>query len=230
VKYTMLSPDPDEAHAKVIALVPAGAHVLEVGAATGYITERLRAHGASVVAIEPELAAVEAAAARGVEIRNCYVDDLLDDYRGTFDYALVADVVEHVNNPQHFLRTTAELLKPSGKLILSVPNIAHWTARLSVARGRFNYTERGIFDDTRVRFYTAATLETLLEGSGFRVVLKDAALGLFDYPRVPSLMRRIGLHKLIRPAARRLAKVRPALFGYQFIWLAERRDKAPARG
>lgn len=224
MKYTNFSPDPDEAHAKVLALIPPDAHVLEIGAATGYLTERLRAKGASVVAIEPEAEAVRAAADRGVELVNGYTADLLDrGYRDSFDCALIADVVEHVAEPLQFLVTTASLLKPHGRIVLSVPNIAHWSARLSVLRGEFRYTDRGLFDDTHLRFFTDATLTELLQKAGFHILSKDVTLGLFDYPRVPSPLRLVGVHKLVRPTVRRLARLRPTLFGYQFIWVAERR-------
>jgi len=226
MKYTTFNPDPDEAHAKVLALIPPGSHVLEIGAATGYLTERLRESGSTVTAIEPEAEAVQAAADRGIEVVNGYIEDLLQrGYQNTFDCALVADVVEHVARPQEFLVTTASLLKPAGKLVLSVPNIAHWSARLSIARGHFRYAERGLFDDTHLRFFTSATLEEMLQSTGFTVLAKDVTLGLYDYPRVPSVLRRIGLHKLVRPTARSLARLRPSLFGYQFIWLAERTER-----
>lgn len=67
--YVRRYDDPDHAHALVLALARGARRVLDVGAATGYLSEALMAQGSEVVAVEPDVHAAAAAAARGVQVR-----------------------------------------------------------------------------------------------------------------------------------------------------------------
>lgn len=42
--------------------------------------------------------------------------------KGSFDYIHLRDIVEHVTNPLEFLVSCQQLLKPDGKIYLSIPN------------------------------------------------------------------------------------------------------------
>ena len=42
-----------------------------------------------------------------------------------YDYVISLDVLEHLENPEHVLQNLKKLLKESGKILLSVPNLAH---------------------------------------------------------------------------------------------------------
>ena len=57
---------------------------------------------------------------------NCTIHTgTLDDApfeKGSFDYIHLRDIVEHVTNPLEFLVSCQQLLKPDGKIYLSIPN------------------------------------------------------------------------------------------------------------
>jgi hypothetical protein len=61
-------------------------------------------------------------------------------------------------------------LAPRGVMVLSVPNVAHWTTRWALARGRFDYTPTGLLDETHLRPYTAPSLARLLATHGLSIV------------------------------------------------------------
>ena len=42
-----------------------------------------------------------------------------------FDYIIFADVLEHLSNPQKVLEVCKNMLKPSGRILVSIPNVTH---------------------------------------------------------------------------------------------------------
>jgi hypothetical protein len=87
-----------------------------------------------------------------------------------------------------WLRT---LLDPEdGTAIVSLPNIAHWTARRALLRGRFDYADFGLFDRTHLRFFTRASATELATRAGFAVrEERPAGAPLPLESRVPALGR-----------------------------------------
>ena len=73
-----------------------------------------------------------------------------------------ADVLEHLRDPAAVLRRCIPALKESGKIIISVPNIANWIIRLGLLFGKFDYMDRGILDRTHLRFFTMRSLNQLM--------------------------------------------------------------------
>lgn len=218
LKYTRLSDDPDESHQKVLGLVPPSGRILEIGAATGYMTRALQAHGLEVVATELDSAAVAEAASQGTSLRHGQLLDVLQQSEwGSFDAVVAADVVEHVQNAAELLRSLRGCLRSGGHLVMSVPNVAHWTVRVALAMGRFEYTRTGLLDQTHVRFYTRSSLRELVKSAGFEIVQEDVTLGLYVYPR----WRSPRFRWYQRRAVRLLAQAKPTLFGYQFIVKAQ---------
>lgn len=86
-----------------------------------------------------------------------------------YDYLLLLDVLEHLDNPYNFLRKIRRSLKDQKKttLIISVPNIANIWIRLNLLFGNFNYSERGILDKTHKIFFTLDSLKRMIQEQGF---------------------------------------------------------------
>lgn len=199
-------------------LVPMGSRVLDVGCGTGglslIITETRKA---KVVGIEPNPRRAAAARARGLEVyQELFTPEVLQALE-LFDVVVFADVLEHVADPGAFLQLAHGALLPGGRVIASVPNVAHWSVRLDLLRGKFNYQEIGIRDATHLRWFTADSLTRLFESNGLRVVSMrhTAGVTLPDYgTRRPwRWMSRDLRDPIVRALARRL----PLLFGCQHI-------------
>lgn len=86
------------------------------------------------------------------------------------DAIVLADVLEHLRNQKNLLALVRESIRPGGRVYVSVPNIANITIRIGLLFGIFTYRERGILDETHVRFYTMHTIRKELEGAGFRIL------------------------------------------------------------
>ena len=117
----------------------------------------------------------------------------------------------------------APLLRGSGRLIVSLPNIANITVRLALLFGSFTYRDRGIVDRSHLRFYTAKSARRLLEDAGFRVksskmTAMPAGLALVSDPD-----KSIG--RLTHGLCVFLAVLMPRLFGYQVFLVAQRTPK-----
>ena len=86
-----------------------------------------------------------------------------------FNYILLLDVIEHLDNPEKFISELKNKIKKNEnlKLIISTPNIAFFITRLMLLLGSFNYGPRGILDRTHKRLFTFKSLKDLLSQSGF---------------------------------------------------------------
>ena len=148
-------------HELVVDLVPPGSVVLDVGCASGYVARALLDRGAQAVD-GIELDPVDAEAARAV-CRTVVVGSVEDPATiervadGAYDAIVLADVVEHLRHPEEALRALVPKLRSGGRIVLSVPNVAHWSVRLGLLRGRFRYEDVGLLDRTHLRFFTRET-------------------------------------------------------------------------
>ncbi len=149
--------------------------VLEVGPGDGVISRWLRqTKQCRTIGIEYVSAAAEVARDAFDELLIGSIEDQAVLARvaksAPFDAIIFADVLEHLVDPWAALRNMLPLLKPTGRVLLSVPNIAHWSARLNLLRGRFDYTDGYLMDRTHLRWFTQRTARTLAQSSGYRVV------------------------------------------------------------
>ncbi|MGJ7901622.1 class I SAM-dependent methyltransferase [Lysobacter sp. 1R34A] len=169
-------PNDGSTAARIVRMVGKGRTVLEFGCGYGVISRVLHANGCSVVGIELDAASAEAARPwlSRLLLENIENDAWLTSLGDhTFDVVLASDVIEHLRDPGAILRHIRSLLSPDGELVLSVPNIGHAGVIAELLRGAFDYRPTGILDSTHLRFFTWATLERLLNESGFEVFHRE---------------------------------------------------------
>lgn len=154
-------------------LAPPLGVVLDVGCGEGASAEGLRARGATRLA-GVELSADFAEGARQVYdevVVGSVEDDLLPWGPESFDVVLCYDVLEHLYDPWRVLRTLCHLLRPTGRLHISVPNARHKDVWLPlVFRGTFNYQSAGLMDVTHIRFFTLKDIVKAVEAAGYQVI------------------------------------------------------------
>jgi methionine biosynthesis protein MetW len=207
---------PDDAHSILTRLIPPHSRVLELGCASGYLSGYMeQTLGCRVTGFEVDPAAAAIAVQRCSEVYTADLDapDALSPAAASapFDVLLAAAVLEHLKYPQRLLRQAKTLLKPDARVVVSLPNVAHWGVRLCLLRGRFDYADYGIMDRTHLHFYTMQTGDKLLKESGFAVEsLHIAGSGLQN-----------ALNRLARALKRPLpSPILPGLLAYELIFVA----------
>jgi SAM-dependent methyltransferase len=155
---------------ELLALVPPGRRkVLDCGCGYGRLGAALKARDACrVVGIEREARAAAEARTR--------LDAVVEQDAGAplpesgFDCILYGDILEHLADPWAAVRAHAAALAPGGWVVLSVPNVRHFSVAWTLyARGRWQYAASGILDRTHLRFFTLGDARELLEQAGLRV-------------------------------------------------------------
>jgi methionine biosynthesis protein MetW len=155
-----------------VQLVGSGHDVLDVGCADGDVGRLLQETGNRVSGLDRDAEAAEKARAdlERVVVADLDTSSLLDHFEAaSFDVVVLADVLEHLREPERALREATELLREGGRLVLSVPNVAHGALRLALLQGRWTYTAAGLLDRTHLHFFTRTSLLQLLEGVGLAV-------------------------------------------------------------
>ncbi len=165
--------DVNNTHSLAILEVSPNASVLDIGAADGSVARGLRERGCRVVGIESDARA--AAAAEPFCERVLAVDVEAIDLAGAlegehFDFVLLLDVLEHLRDPLAVLKAAADRLAPSGRIVVSVPNVTHAAVRLRLVAGRFEYTDTGLLDRTHLHFFDRPALERMIDQAGLDVL------------------------------------------------------------
>jgi 2-polyprenyl-3-methyl-5-hydroxy-6-metoxy-1,4-benzoquinol methylase len=219
--------DERSSHGKIISIMsnlPPG-KVLDVGCSDGTLGARIRDFGHYVVGVD--LFETENTKKNLNEFYVCDLDQGLPLDGQSFDYVIMADVLEHLKEPERLLKQAKSLLFQNGKMIISVPNVGHWYARVKVGLGLFDYDRRGIFDKGHLRFFTKISFSRLLAACGLKIVSYSAVgLPLSVFKRASSgkadnIQVFKTLKSLLGDLQTVLTKFYPELFGYQFIFIVE---------
>ncbi|MGQ9793436.1 MAG: class I SAM-dependent methyltransferase [Anaerolineae bacterium] len=163
--------------------VKEGASVLEVGPGDGVVSRYLKlSKGCYTVGVEvmPEALEVAWDAFHHLIIGNIEDRHILKKVAtfGPFDHILFVDVLEHLVDPWSMLQHIRSLLKPFGNVLLSVPNVAHWSMRLNLLLGRFDYADGYLMDRSHLRWFTRRSARAMAEQAGYHIWRKRLSINL----------------------------------------------------
>lgn len=152
--------------------------VLDVGCATGTNGEFLLKNNiaSKVYGIEYDFEMAAVASKRNIKVFQGDLNDI--SFRESilsnsplFDYILFADILEHLNEPGNVLTELKNKLKPEGKIIISLPNIAHVETFIQIyIKGTWPKNNRGIFDKTHLRWFTKKDAFSMIEYGGLKMI------------------------------------------------------------
>lgn len=222
-RYIYKKADPYSSHAQIINWVEQErpSEVLEVGTATGYLTSELVKLGCAVTGIEQDAQMAEIARpyCRNMCVEN--IEEMEFSRLGRYDAIVFGDVIEHLRNPRAVLEKLSGLLKPGGKILISIPNVANIWVRLNLLFGRFDYGRVGILDETHLRFFTLKTAKQLVVDSGLDVI--STAVTPIPLPLILPVTGKGRPLSFLHVLNWGLTKLRKKLLGYQFILVCKPR-------
>ncbi|GHZ20422.1 putative glycosyltransferase protein [Vibrio cholerae] len=158
--------------------VPENSKVLEFGTANGKLTKYLTENkNCAVYGVELNESDAKIARQYARNIVVCDIEkfDWLNEYSNyAFDCIVFGDVLEHLHRPDTVLEKAKELLSPSGKILISIPNISNNAVIMELLENKFNYSDTGLLDSTHIKFFTKESLEKLIVDSGLFIELYTA--------------------------------------------------------
>jgi 2-polyprenyl-3-methyl-5-hydroxy-6-metoxy-1,4-benzoquinol methylase len=209
----------------VQALVEArGKRILDVGCAAGELGAALKRAGASlVVGIE---ASTEAATTARDKLDQVIVGNAespnwpLD--HASFDYVILADILEHLVDPWAALASSTRYLQADGRVVASIPNARFYAVIARLIFNRWGYRESGILDRTHLRFFTWPTIQQMFADAGLRIERVRPVYRLFEdqsrVGRVGALASR-WFCRLVAPV-----KLWRHFFTFQYLIVARKSD------
>ncbi|HEY1494870.1 MAG TPA: bifunctional glycosyltransferase/class I SAM-dependent methyltransferase [Candidatus Solibacter sp.] len=198
--------------------------VLDIGCGEGFFAAELKADGNRIVGVDaiPTAQHNDALEQFITEDLNAAPEALIRDLGALrFDRVLLLDVLEHLVEPDRLLAGVAGALKPTGRLVVSLPNVANISVRLALLFGRFNYVERGILDRTHLHFYTRKTSRALLEQAGYQIL--ESRVTVMPLELILGLAPKNLLMRAITETLAFFTRIFPGLLGYQLVYLARPR-------
>ncbi|PDS23407.1 class I SAM-dependent methyltransferase [Flavobacterium branchiophilum] len=170
--------------------------VLEIGAAYGETLYYIKNSGIASEVVGVDLFKDEQHPERYKQLDNFIFGDIqslnMEQYYNYFDVILLPDVLEHIIEPLPVLEKVKQMIKQEGEIIISVPNIRHFSAFVKIfIKGNFEYQDSGIFDFTHMRFYCKSDLIRLVEKANYKVQLVEGSIKNYDKNSITKIINRL---------------------------------------
>jgi methionine biosynthesis protein MetW len=128
--YCMSDPLEKLTDEAIIAHIPFGSRVLDLGCGDGRLLAQLRdKHGASIQGIELDRRQIIGALHNGVPVVHSDLDKGLSGFPDqAFDFAVLSQTLQQVRHPRLILQ---EILRVAKQSLVVVPNYGYWKVRLA---------------------------------------------------------------------------------------------------
>jgi 2-polyprenyl-3-methyl-5-hydroxy-6-metoxy-1,4-benzoquinol methylase len=149
--------------------LPSGGSVFDLGCGNGSVAADLTKSGYSVTGVDPSSQGIEQARMTYPSLDlhpGSSADDLAATF-GRFPVVISLEVVEHVYDPHEFARRAFGLLEPGGTLILSTPYHGYLKNLALAVSGKMDSHFTALWPGGHIKFWSEATMRTLLSGVGF---------------------------------------------------------------
>jgi len=164
-----------------LKLLGKGQRLLDIGCWDGRLLERIRAAGLyeEFFGIDIVADGVNLAREKGFDVQvvdlNLGLLPFPDNY---FDTVTILAVLEHVFDPYSIVREIRRVLRPSGTLIIDVPNVAAVTNRARILLGRIPITSHDPgWDGGHLHYFTKHALDHFLTSEGFDILVRKTTGG-----------------------------------------------------
>jgi len=145
--------------------------VLDVGCGNGWMSAVFARHGCTVVGIDPSEQGVAVARQTYPSIRFevCEAGEHMLDSLGErpFDLVISTEVVEHLYGPMSYAVGIFGALRPGGRFVCTTPYHGYLKNLSLALAGKHDFHTHPLRQGGHIKFWSRATLTTLLERAGF---------------------------------------------------------------
>ena len=108
--------------------------VLDLGCGDGSLLKMLKEQkNVTGYGIDYDISQIKLSLDNKINVMQLDLDDDLNDFKDdTFDYVVLAQSLQEIKNPEKLLK---EMLRIGKEIIISFPNMGHWSARLQLFIG-----------------------------------------------------------------------------------------------
>ena len=145
-----------------------GGRALDIGCATGVISEKLTLLGFDVIGLDISPNAISQYCASGMSGMVANIEHPLPFLNHTFDMIWASEVIEHIVDYEQLLKELHRILKPGGRLYLTCPNSVFWSYRLLYLAGK---APTQLQHPYHLRFFSPAYLSKVLRQNDFEIEL-----------------------------------------------------------
>lgn len=146
--------------------LPSGSSICDIGSGFGEMAQALSQFFATS-GIEPEVKALEDSISKGLQVYESV--NKAQEFGLKFDALTIFHVIEHITNPQKFLRDLKLILKPNGLVFFETPNAND----VLLTRYELSSFQSFTYWSHHPILYTKSALTELLNLNGF-VVLENS--------------------------------------------------------
>jgi 2-polyprenyl-3-methyl-5-hydroxy-6-metoxy-1,4-benzoquinol methylase len=159
--------------AEIVAALPKGSVVMDLGCGNGSTLAALRRSGLSLHGLDSSVSGVGIACREHPELDISVADVTADltshPLYAKCDLVITTEVVEHVFLPRLFVRNCYGFLRPGGKLVISTPYHGYLKNLVLAVTGRLDAHFTALWDYGHIKFWSHETLILLLREAGFEI-------------------------------------------------------------
>ena len=137
--------------------------VLEIGCATGEFLFSAKDAGFDVCGIEASKKYSSYAIKKGLNVKYGRLEDI-ELQKSTFDIIAMFHLIEHIENPNEFIKKVYEYLKPKGLLYIITPNVESLTNKI------FRYKHPNFQQSDHLFFFSSKTINNIFLNNGFKII------------------------------------------------------------
>lgn len=143
--------------------------LFDLGCGNGSVANHFSQRGYGVTGVDPSTEGISEANSAYPDLElavGSAYDDLASLY-GTFPAVTSLEVVEHVYAPRDYAATLFSLLQPGGIAIVSTPYHGYLKNLAMAVTGKLDKHFTALWDHGHIKFWSIATLSSLLHEAGF---------------------------------------------------------------
>ena len=148
--------------------------ILEIGCGSGTFSHWLSKNRNSTIGTDIVASGIKRTIANNAGLKENIISYSVADAQNlsfkddSFDVVVMAEVLEHIPVPAHALTEVRRILKPNGRMLITIPNLTSIRSVMKWTIGRRN--PRGFSIQPVDHIFTIISIRRLIEKCGFRIM------------------------------------------------------------